>query len=291
MLDVGPMAASGAGWLGPGVQSIVAQPGAGLPLGCTDETVDLALRLGSFSGDLAEMGRWLAELRRVLTADGICAVRVAGPGSQDGFTRAAFVGVLERFFFSVLVLDESPFLGVMISAPGSDDVAIHEGLAPAPPAPAWFLALCAKSETPSWQVGESLLVPVSQVGADDATAAVGAARIRADLRVCQGQLLALSSEAAELRERLMAGDDGRERVAGAALALRRESERNLSQIAMLAQTNETLGLERDRALAAAASANRARDEVTVRLRRHEVAAAAMERELIRLRAKVGALPG
>lgn len=290
-MDLGPSAAALVSWLGAGVQSVELRPDAGLPLAAGDETIDLVLRLGGFSGDGAELGRWLAELRRILTPAGICAVRVAGPGSKDGFTRAALSGVLERFFFSVQVLDESPFLGVAITAPGSDDVAIHEGLAPPPVSPSWFLALCAKAETPPWQVSESLLVPVSRLGTDDAAAVVGAAQAREELRICQRQLIALSSEAAELRERLMAGDDGREREAGAIVSLRRESERNLGQIAHLAQANETLGLLRDRAVAEAAAANQARDDLAVQLRRHGVAAAAMEREVMRLRAKLGAQAG
>jgi SAM-dependent methyltransferase len=277
---------------------VVSADAATLPF--DDASFDVALRLtGMLSGEA--LRAWAHELRRLLRPQGICALRVPAlrdpEGAEGGFTGVSLEAALRGVFPIVDVLGEKAFLGVALSAAGADNVALNEALQSTLDGPGHFIALCTAAEARPWSVTEALLVPV---GPAEVRGAV-ALEVPSDVVVAEDptpaasevppedavppELRRLRADLAGLREALMAAEDQLDRRDATLAALRRESERHLSQITGTAQELEAALLERDRAVRRLAQVEAEAAELSVALRRREVEVASAEREIAHLRAR------
>lgn len=256
-------------------------------LSCPDGSVDVVLCLARLaaSPDDVERQAWLAELRRVLRAEGFALVRLAaGPGGARGAEE-----LLRRHFATVEAVAEARLEGVSFSVPSVDDVAMNEALSPVAGEPSHYVVFCTAARHVVWQLPESLLVPVG-TGAGSASAAELAA-LRAEVAALTDRHRAACAERDGLREQAMTLRDQADRREEALSALRREVDRHLRQLSDAAAAAELAHLERDRAARRAASAEHALESLAAEVQRLRAEVAALDRELARLRAAPAAARG
>jgi hypothetical protein len=197
---------------------------------------------------------WVEEIRRVLRPGGVCVLRLS---AQRATTEAAAVEKrLRDRLGAAEVVEETGFSGIAFSVAGVEDMAISEALMPAVKEPSGIVVLGAASAEGPWSLGESLLVPMeagtraSLAGAQERASCVARAEWTARYQgVC--------TERDQLRERLMADEDGDDRRDEMLSALRGDNERYVRQISAHAAELELRQLERDKAERRAASAERA----------------------------------
>jgi hypothetical protein len=230
-----------------------------------------------------------AAAARVVRPTGFFAIRVpsvalAGEARLD--SARAHELLLERFA-TVQAVVERPFAGVAYSVSGTDEVAVNEELAAADDPPSHHVFFATTADGRTWELAESLLVPVA-IAADEASGA-RAELARREARVVELEQLRdeLCAERDQLREAIMLTEDREDRRDQALRALRRESERLLEALSAQASTVELAQLERDRADRRAASVEGELAGALAQLKRREVEVQTLERELERLRAKLG----
>lgn len=277
------------------------------PLPLEDGAVDVVLCLSRFSSlqSRADRRRWLAELARVMTPEGFCVLRAQCVASEAGapdldeaaLTKDALVNLLGEHFGRADIVAETPFLGVSFFAPGTEDIAVNEEFTQLAAVPLHNLVFCSRSEHATWQLAESLLVPVEGRLAELEAAAARApalesesTRLRAEVARLEALVREVAQERDSLRETAMTYQDQHDGRDAVLAALRREAARHLKQISEDATALEMATLERERAERRAERAEQTVAELEVSLKRREVEVAGLERELTRLRGrkKVGA---
>jgi hypothetical protein len=224
-------------------------------------------------------GATLAEVERVLAPGGFCVLRArAGRGGAD-----ARLADLAARFRSVVVVDETAFLGVCFTVEGTEDMAVAGDLARLQGGATHRVVLCTHAEVPAWELGESLLIPLGDpVGAEGA-------RLAALIREQAARMRALTAECDNLREALMSRQDEDERRDDAVVWLRHEVDRQLGIIGADQAALEVMSLEKSAAEARAARAAEALAEAEVTLRRRTTEIASLEREIQRLRSTARAM--
>jgi len=291
VLDVGPRPPESTERLmRAGAVQVVAADPAEPRLSAPDASADMVLclaRLAAVTGD-AERHRWLAELRRVLRPGGLCVLR----GGPSATTRAELQDTLAQHFDAIELVDETPLAAVSFVVRGIEEIAVNETLASVAGEAAGLVAFCAAGARRPWQLVESLLVPLA-TGPDAAVAAPDEEReaLRAQLAGATERYHAASAERDAVRDAHMALQDRIDRQEEALSSLRRDAERHLRQISEDAAALELAGLERDRAVDRAASAERALEAAAAELQRLRAELAAAEKELARLRRSPGQAPG
>jgi hypothetical protein len=294
VLDVGPRPARAAERLGrAGAKQVMGMEGPGPRIELPDGAVDVVLcvaRLSAASSEV-ERHRWLAEIRRVLRGGGFCLLRfpAVSPSGRGAEARAGLLEMLRPHFPTVDLVAEAPISALSYIAPGTDDVAVNEELASFAQEPSHFVALCAESQQRSWHLPESLIVPLRGEGAETVLAgAQDIAALREELESAALRFEDACKERDGLRDALMTVQDQADRYEDALSTLRREAERHLRQLSDDASALELTTLEKDRLEKRAASAERALESLGAQLQQRTADLAGLERELARLRGKVGA---
>jgi len=252
VLDVGPRPAGGPDRLrAAGAAEVIEADPATLPLAAADGSVDVALsvaRLGSLAGDV-ERHRWLAEMQRVLTPDGFCAVRLPGIGGREPIEE-----LLRPHWATIELVAESRIGAIAFAVAGVEDMAVNEALVIAGQ-PTHFVAFAARGPRRTWSLSESLLVPLDVAVAPAVDQDVSA--LRAELASMAERHGAACREGDELRERVLALENASDGRADALSALRRASGRHLRQLTDQAHALELARLAQASAERRAASAERA----------------------------------
>jgi hypothetical protein len=290
VLDVGPRPAGAAERLArAGAREVIWNDGSGPALAVADQSVDVVLcvaRLSALAGNL-ELHRWLAELRRVVSPEGFCMLRVsvAALASEERSAAQALEELVLAHFGICDLVAESPLVGVAYLAPGTDEVAVNEELARISGEPAQMVALCAAGPGRPWSLPESLLVPLGGAGALPVTATPeDLAALRQEIEGLRSRHEAACRERDALREAVMTVQDRADHLEETLSALHRETEHHLRQISEDAGALELAAFERERLERRSASAESALESQAGRLHRCTTDLVALERELARLRA-------
>jgi hypothetical protein len=290
VLDVGPRPARAAERLArAGARDVIWNDGSAPALALADQSVDVVLcvaRLSALVGSL-ERHRWLAELRRVVSPEGFCLLRVSVSAlvSEERSAAQALEELVLAHFGICDLVAESPLVGVAYLAPGTDDVAVNEELAKISGEPAHLVALCAAGPGRPWSVPESLLVPLAGAGSLSVAASPeDLAALRQEVESLRARHETACRERDALREAVMTTEERAEQLEETLSALRREAAHHLRQIAEDAAALELTTFDRERLERRSASAERALESQASQLHRCTSDLVALERELARLRA-------
>jgi hypothetical protein len=239
------------------------------PLLLEEGSVDAVLCLSGFpGGDLDGRSRWLVEIARVLSPEGLCVIRMqcaagrAEPEELRALLRATFV--------RTEIVAEAPFVGVSFFVSGTDEMALGGDLQRLASSPSHELIFCGR-ETGSWPLTESLFIPLDG--------------LRAELSRREAWQRAVDAERDELRETLLCLQEQVDRQGAALTAFRRHNARGLQQSSEREAALETLALEREQVEQRAQRAEKALTDLEVASRRREVEIVALESELARLHAR------
>jgi hypothetical protein len=282
---------------GPGPE-LLRRAGAADVLACGAETYPWPVPDGCADIVMAELGgalvcddpawrAWLDEARRVVRADGFCMLRIAAVARAGASLRTALADLLLEHFAVVDIVEETPFSGVSFFVPGTEELAVNEGLASLAGKPAHMVALCGWGPERSWSLAESLLVP-TDVGADESRPSAGElAAWRAEAARLQVLCEEVGRERDGVRELNMVLQDRVERLERTVGALRRDIERYLRQIGDGSTARELLAVERDGLQRRIEASARQMEEAGRELDRRQSAIRALEKEVARLRAARG----
>jgi hypothetical protein len=250
----------------------------------------------------------LRELHRILRPNGFCLLRVPAadligepatdshtgrlptrPGMRPGASvRAVLADRLLEDFGVVDIVEEAWFGAVSFFVPGTDDLAVNEGVVRLAGPPEHLVAVCGAERL--WELQESLLVPTGLAAGAGTPWAGELAGLRDELAFVQGRAYELASERDGLRDANMTLQDRAERLERTVGSLRREVERYLRQITDAAAARELTTLERDGLQRRLAQALERTAEDERELEQRQAAIRALENEVARLRAARGQDP-
>ena len=274
-----------------GARDVLSCPAAGPPWPAPDACADVVM-VSLHGANVRDEQAWqvcLRDLHRLLRPRGFCVLRVPsadlGAGRPDASLRAVLADRLLVDFGVVDIVEEAWFGAVSFFVPGTEDLAVNEGMVRLAGPPEFLVALCGAERT--WNLEESLLVPTGLAAGTGTPWAAELVALRAELAHVQRGLQEVAGERDSLRDANMTLQDRAERLERTVGSLRREVERYLRQITDAAAARELTTLERD-------GVQRRLDQVLERtgehereLERRDAAIRSLEKEVARLRAARG----
>jgi SAM-dependent methyltransferase len=236
----------------------------------------------------------LGEIRRLLRPNGFAIIRTCADslGQTEAGTnvRALLTDILLEHFATVEIVEETPFSGDSFFASGCDDLVVSEALARLTGNPSFLIGLCGQASIRPWVATESLLVP-TRVGKQAASSEGEIAVWRAEVERLTGQLSEAVREREELRERIAVRQDFIERSNELVSRLRKEVARYQHQLSDETTARELLAIERQQAQQKQQLLEAELEKRRWELVRLEASVHALEKEVARLRAARGELPG
>lgn len=236
----------------------------------------------------------LREIRRLLRPNGFSIIRVDAKSLSQPETgenaRTKFTQCLLAHFTLVEIVEETPFRGDSFFTSSSDDLVVSEAIARLAGNPSFLLGFCSGDSSRPWTATESLLVP-THVGESGVASDGEIALWRAEIERMTSRLAEIKREREEMRERDALLKDRVDRSNELVSRLRKEVERYQQQLSDETTAKELLAIERQqfqqKQQLLEAELEKKRWEVV----RFEASVHALEKEVARLRASRGELPG